>query len=179
MVRGVTQNTFQNLQLNEGAFLTSPYAGTLTDSQILSATRGGATINITPVYRTRNIDGVPANTKEARTVDSVTVTASFVALEANEDLITKACGVADYDSTTGKITLRHKVKTTDFADLYWIGDISDGRKVQIKFANALNTSGLSLTTAQNDEGGLSMTFEGNYSVADLDTPPVEITFIEA
>lgn len=177
MIRGVTQQTFKNLQLGEGAFLKTKYAGTLSPEMILSATRGGATITIAPRYRTRVIDGVPENTKEAKAVDSVAVNASFVALEVTPELLKKALEVADLSGNT--ITARHNVKDEDFADLYWIGEISDGRKAQITFKNAFNENGLSLKTAQNNEGELSMNFSGNYSVADLDTPPVEIEFLDA
>ena len=179
MIRGVTQTTFENLQLGEGAFLKQKFAGSLIEGNILSATRGGGNIAITPVYRTRTIDGVPANTKEAKAVDSVNVTASFIALEITPELIKRACGVADIDEAGKIITLRHEVKTTDFEDLYWIGEVSDGRKVQITFKNAFNENGLSLRTQPNNEGELSLSFSGNYSVADLDTPPVEIEFIDA
>jgi hypothetical protein len=177
MIRGVTTGTFEHLQLGEGAFLKTKYEGTLNDDMILSATRGGATISVVPVYRTRVIDGVPANTKEAKAVDSVSVNASFVALEITPELLKRALGSADLSGN--KLTLRHKVETTDFEDLYWIGEVSDGRKVQITFKNAFNENGLSLKTAQNNEGELSMNFSGNYSVANLDTPPVEIEFINA
>ena len=179
MIRGVTEKTFENLQLGEGAFLKEKYTGTLVEGNILSATRGGATINIAPVYRTRTIDGVPANTMEAKTVDSVNVTASFTALEITPELIKRACGVADLDEAGKVLTLRHKIETTDFEPLYWIGEISDGRKVQITFKNAFNENGLSLRTQPNNEGELSLSFTGNYSAKDLDTPPVEIEFIDA
>lgn len=182
MIRGVSSKTFQNLQLGEGAFLKSQYLGTETktelDAKILSATRGGATINIAPVYRTRTIDGVPANTLEARTIDSVNVTASFTALEITPELLKIAGGGADYEDTTNTLELRHKLITTDFNDLYWVGDVSDGRRIQITFKNAINVNGIQLKTAQNNEGELTMSFEGNYSVADLDTPPVEIKFYD-
>lgn len=179
MIRGVTEKTFENLQLGEGAFLKSKYTGSLNADNIISATRGGATISITPVYRTRTIDGVPTNTMEAKTVDSVGVTASFVALEITPELIKRAIGVADLDEAGKVLSLRHKVETTDFGDLFWIGDVSDGRKVQITFKNAFNDNGLSLKTQPTNEGELSLQFSGNYSVADLDTPPVEIEFIDA
>lgn len=180
MIRGVSAKTFQNLQLGEGAFLKSAYDGTtLTASQIISATRGGGVLNITPVFRTRTIDGVPTNTKEARTIDYVTAVATFTALEITPELLKMAGAGADYDDKSDKITLRHELKTTDFGDIYWLGDISDGRRVQIIFKSAINTNGIQLTTQQNNEGGLSMQFEANYSVEDLDTPPIEIQFFDA
>lgn len=180
MIRGVSEKTFKNLQLGEGAFLKSAYNGeSLTPDQILSATRGGATIAITPVYRTRTIDGVPANTAEAKTIDYVTVTASFTALEITPELLERAGGGANYDDGSKKLTLSHVLTTTDFGDLYWVGEVSDGRKIQITFKNAINDNGIQLRTQQNNEGELSLSFSGNYSVADLDTPPVEIQFFDA
>lgn len=182
MIRGVSSKTFKNLQLGEGAFLKSKYLGTEPKSELnaktLSATRGGATISITPVYRTRTIDGVPVNTMEARVIDYVTVSASFTALEVTPELLKMAGGGADYDETREILKLRHSLTTSDFGDLYWVGDVSDGRRVQITFKNALNTNGIQLKTAQYNEGELSMSFEGNYSVEDLDTPPVEIEFFD-
>lgn len=177
MIRGVTQQTFQKLQLGEGAFLKTKYTGTLSDDMILSATRGGSTITIAPRYRTRVVDGVPENTKGAKAVDSVAVNASFVALEATPEFIKRALEVADLSDN--KITMRHKVEDADYADLYWIGEISDGRKAQITFKNAFNENGLSLRAQQNNEGELSVNFSGNYSLNDLDTPPVEIEFLNA
>ena len=179
MITGVTENTFKNLQLGEGAFLKSKFTGELVANNILSATRGGGTLNITPVYRTRNIDGVHQNTMEAKVVDYVTATASFVALEITPELIKRALGVADLNEAGKILSLRHTVETTDFGDLYWIGEVSDGRKVQITFKNAINENGLSLKTTQKNEGELSLSFSANYSVKDLDTPPVEIEFIDA
>lgn len=179
MIRGVTQTTFQNLQLGEGAFLKSAYNGTaIQPTQILSATRGGGTLNITPVFRTRQIDGVPTNTKEARTIDYVTAVATFVAMEITPELLERAGAGADYSDVSNKITLRHTLTTSDFGDLYWVGDISDGRRVQITFKSAINTNGIQLRTQQNNEGELSMQFEANYSVADLDTPPIEVEFFD-
>lgn len=180
MIRGVTEKTFENLQLGEGAFLKAKYtAGVkITAEQILSATRGGGTLNITPVYRTRQIDGIPQNTAEAKAVDSISASASFVALEITPELIKRACGSAYIDETGKVIKFRHKVETTDFAPLYWVGEVSDGRIIQITFQNAFNENGLALRTQQNNEGELSMNFSGNYSVKDLDTPPIEIEFID-
>lgn len=179
MLRGVSETTFKNLQLGEGAFLKEAYNGVSLDkSNILSATRGGSTISIVPVKRTRQIDGIPTNTMEAKAIDSVNVTASFVALEATPELMKYALGSADYDDGSKKITLRHEMKTSDFQTLYWVGDISDGRRVMITFKNTDNEGGLSLRVQPNNEGELSITINGNYSVADLDTPPVEIQYFD-
>lgn len=179
MIKGVNKETFKNLVLNEGAFLNSAYNGTnILPNQVIGATRGGGTISIASVMRTRQIDGIPTNTAEARANDSFTASASFTTLEIKPELLRRAGASADYDETTKKITFRHEIKTSDFGDIYWVGSISDGRLIQIKFSSAINTNGIQLRVQPNNEGELSMVFEANYSVEDLDTPPVEITYLD-
>ena len=180
MLRGVNERTFQKLQLGEGAFLNTEYTkGTqLTPDMIISATRGGATISITPVWRTRVIDGIHSNTAEARVVDNVTATASFTALEVTGENFAKAIGCATYDTETNKVNVSHTVTMDNFEPIYWVGTLSDGvTEVQITFANALNTNGLQLRATEKNEGELALNFEANYSVNSLDTPPVEIEFL--
>lgn len=178
MLRGVNEQTFQKLQLGEGAFLKTKYEGTLSPDQIISATRGGGTLAITPVWRTRTIDGIHPNTAEARTIDYYTATAGFTAVEITGENFARAIGAADYSSDTKRVTARHEVKTEDFNDIYWLGTLSGtDTAVQITFKNAINTSGLSLTVREKNEGELALTFEANYSVNSLDTPPVEIEFL--
>lgn len=176
MIKGVNDTTFQKLQLGEGAFLTEKYAGSFDKTKVISATRGGGTIAITPVWRTRVIDGIHSNTAEARVVDNVTATASFTAVEITADNFKRAIGCADV--ADNKLTVRHEVKTSDFETIYWVGTLAgENKAVQITFKNAINTSGLSLTVREKNEGELALTFEANYSVNDLDTPPVEIEFL--
>ena len=176
MIKGVNESTFQKLQLGEGAFLKNKYNGTFVDEDVISATRGGGSIAITPVWRTRVIDGVHSNTAEARVVDNVTATANFTAVEITGENFVRAIGCADY--ADNKVTLRHEVKITDFQPIYWVGTLAgENKAVQITFLNAINTSGLSLTVREKNEGEFALTFEANYSVNDLDTPPVEIEFL--
>lgn len=176
ILTGLSSKTPNNLQLGEGVFIKNGYSGTLVEEDIISATRGGATIAITPIWRNRDIDGSFENVKELKVLEYWTVQATFVAMEVSVDTFLTALGCSD--NTAGVISLRHIVKTTDFKDIYWIGTLSDtGKKIQITFKNALGTGGLQLKTASRNEGELSVTLDGHYSIADLDTPPVEIQFI--
>ena len=87
----------------------------------------------------------------------------------------KALGCVDIDGNV--ITGRHKIKDADYADIYAIGEKGDGSIIQATFKNAMNTSGLSLTTANNGNGGISFTISANYDVNNLDNPPFEIETI--
>jgi len=176
MITGVNANTFQKLQLNEGVFLKAPYEGTLNAEDIVSATRGGATIAIVPTQREIAIDGLRTHTKEALILDDFSVTASFVAVEYSKEVVKMALGSADEVDNT--ITPRHKILTaSDFVDLYWLGELSDGRKVQIKFSNTYSTNGLNFKSTEKSTGEITLNFTAFYSIDDQETPPVSIEYL--
>lgn len=180
MLTGLNSGTAQNLQLGAGAILKTAYVGasSLSASNILSATNGGATFSAVPTYFTPTVDGIFDNVKGAgKTITNWAVTLTFTAVEADSEVLLRALGCADQDGTTGAITGRHKIKATDYADLYFIAEKGDGSIIQIKISNALSTGGLSLQTVNNGNGGISFTVQGNYDISALDTPPFEITTI--
>ena len=84
-----------------------------------------------------------------------------------------ALGAADIDASSGKITPRKHLEDTDFADVWWVGDISDGGFVAICLRNALSTGGFSLQTTKNGKGQISVTLTGHFSIDDTDTVPME------
>jgi hypothetical protein len=178
MLTGLNSGTAQNIQLGAGAILKTKYtAGTkLTAENILSATNGGITIAIIPEYFTPSIDGNFDNVKgTGKTITRYTATLSFTAVEADAEVLAKALGCADVNGNV--ITGRHTIKDTDYADIYAIGEKGDGSIIQFTLKNAMNTSGLSLATANNSNGGISFTISANYDVNDLKTPPYEIETI--
>lgn len=179
MKTGLTSGTAQNLQLGAGAVLKSKYeAGdTLSEENVLSATNGGITFSAVPNFWTPSIDGASENVKGLRMMGNWTVTLSFTAVEASASVLLKALGCADQDSDTGVITGRHTINASDYTDLYVIGEKSNGDVIQITIKNALSTGGLSLTTANNGNGGIAFTINGHYDLDDLDTPPFEIETI--
>lgn len=179
MLTGLNSGTAQKLQLGAGAVLKEKYeAGdTLSAENVLSATNGGITFSAVPNFWTPSIDGAGEYVKGLRMVGNWTVTLSFTAVEADASVLLKALGCADQDSDTGVITGRHTIKAEDYADLYVIGEKSNGDVIQITIKNALSTGGLSLTTANNGNGGIAFTINGHYDLDDLDTPPFEIETI--
>lgn len=177
MITGLNANTPLRLQLNAGVFLKSAYTGNKeTDKgNIVSATRGGATITSIPTRRQSAVDGAPQHTKELQRNEDYVTTASFTCLEVTKENIKMAIGSADIIGN--KIKPRHKINATDFFTLYWVGELADGQKVQIKFSDALNENGLNLTTVDKNDGSYALNIIAHYSIEDLDTVPVEMEFL--
>lgn len=180
MLTGLSSKTATNLQLGAGVILKTKYTtgGTISSANILSATNGGMTFSAVPTFFTPTVDGIYENVKGAgRRITNWVVTLSFTAVEAEADVLLKALGCATQDGTTGVITARHTISSSDYADLYAIGERGDGKLIQITIKNGLNTSGLSLQTVNDGNGGISFTITGNYDVSNLETPPFEIEII--
>ena len=180
MLTGLNSNTATNLQLGAGVILKSKYvSGTpFTASDVLSATNGGITFSAVPEFFTPTVDGMFDNIKGAgKTITRWVVTLSFTAVEADAEVLLKALGCADQNGTTGVITGRHNIASTDYANLYVLAEKGDTTVIQITVKNAMNTSGLNLSTVNNGNGGISFTISGNYDISDLETPPFEIETI--
>ena len=180
MLTGLNSNTATNLQLGAGVILKAKHTSgsTITASNILSATNGGITFSAIPTTFTPTVDGMFENVKGGgRVVTNWDVTLTFNAVQAEADVLLKALGCADQDGTTGVITARHEIKSTDYANLYVLAERGDGKVIQITLKNAMNNGGLNLQTVNNGNGGISFTFKGNYDIANLETPPFEIEII--
>ena len=180
MLTGLSSKTATNLQLGAGVILKNKYVSgsTISTANILSATNGGMTFTAQPTFFTPTVDGMYENVKGAgKRITNWTVSLTFTAVEAEAEVLLKALGCADQDSTTGVITARHTISANDYADLYAIAERGDGKYIQITIKNGMNTSGLSLQTVNDGNGGISFTITGNYDVSDLETPPFEIEII--
>jgi hypothetical protein len=178
MLTGLNLSTASNIQLGAGAILKNKYtAGTvLSADNILSATNGGITVAIVPEYFTPSIDGNFDNVMgTGKTVTRYTATLSFTAVETDAEVLVRALGCADVSGNV--ITGRHTIKAEDYKDIYAIGERGDGSIIQFTLKNAMNTNGLTLTTANNGNGGIAFSISANYSVDDLDNPPFEIETI--
>lgn len=178
MFTGLNSSTAQNLQLGAGAILKSKYiAGTkLSADNILSATNGGITVSIVPEFFTPSIDGNFDNVMgTGKTVTRYTATLSFTAVEADAEVLARALGCADISGNV--MTGRHTISADDYQDIYAVGEKGDGSVIQFTLKNAMNTSGLTLATTNNGNGGISFSISANYDVNDLDTPPFEIETI--
>ena len=68
---------------------------------------------------------------------------------------------------------RNSLKTSDAADIWWVGDRADGGFVAVCLKRALSTSGFSLQTTKSGKGNTSVTLTGHVSVATQNEVPME------
>lgn len=173
----VAQSTFDEIQMDAGVLLKSfdPATPELVDEDIVCATTGGINPVCTASYEdfAEDIDNVPNGMKEFMKLTGWECTLGFTALNTTPEVIRMALGAADIDVASGKITPRRELKNTDFADVWWVGDRSDGGLVAIRLINALSTSGFSLQTTKNGKGQISVTLAGHVSIDEQDVVPME------
>lgn len=176
----VSQDAFDQLEVDAGVLLTSfdPDNPELVDANIICATTGGINAVCTPTYSDwgEDIDNVPNNMLELKHLDGWDCRFSTTALGTSARLIRLTLGAADVAGD--KITPRRDLKKTDFSDLWYVGDRSDGGFVAIKLLNALSTGGFSLQTTKNGKGQISIELTGHVSIEDQDTMPMEFYTVD-
>ena len=96
-------------------------------------------------------------------------------------LVQSLVGAADISATdTTKVIPRAELLTTDFDDVWWIGDYSDVNTgenagfIAIHLMNALNTAGFQIQSTKNEKGQLAFEYHGHYSIESQEIVPFEI-----
>ena len=181
----VKQSAMNDLGVGAGLLLTSAPAIDETthvieihDPIILGVTTGGITFNPNPQFRSRTVDGLASNTAGVHTIDRFepTVSANFLTEDLN--VLLKAVGFGDISGN--EIIARHTaVIASDYKNLWFLQQKSDGSSVLIKLKNSICTAGSSIKTTSEGETEIPLTFVGNYTIEDQETPPFEITIIPA
>lgn len=173
----ISQNAFDEFQVDAGVLLNTfdPSSPKLEDTNIICATTGGINPTCVPTYSDmgEDVDNVPNGMKELMHLDGWETTLGFTALNTTKEVIRMALGAADIGAENGKITPRRDLKDTDFSDVWWVGDRSDGGLVAIRLINALSTSGFSLQTTKNGKGQIAVTLTGHVSISAQDVVPME------
>lgn len=181
----IPTDTFSKLQLNAGMVLTSfnPSTPTIQDSAILGATTGGITFTATADYIDfgEDIDNCPKNMKELKKLESWTVTLSGTLITIDTAATKKLAAAADIGSADStKITPRNDLLSTDFGDIWLVGDYSDvntdsaGGYFAVHIINALSTGGFQIRTQDKEKGQFAFVFTGHYSMNAQDTVPFEV-----
>ena len=179
----VPADTFEKLQLNAGILVDSFTPATGVIGNILGATTGGIQFSTNPAFTDfgENVDNVPNNMKELKHLDGHDPQMSGTFLTCSPSLAKKLVGAADIDgSDSTRVVPRAELLSTDFTELWWVGDYSDVNTganagfIAIHLFNALNTTGFQIQSAKNDKGQLAFEFHGHYSIEDQDTVPFEI-----
>lgn len=179
----IPATTFQSLQLNAGILLDDFTPSTGVIGNLLGATTGGVTFAATPTYSDygEDIDNCPKNMMELKKLESWEAKMSGNFVNVTADLAKILVGAADADSQDAThIIPRNDILTTDFTDLWWVGDYSDkngatkGGFMAIHLMNALSTGGFQIKSADKNKGQFSFEFTGHYSMSAQDTVPFEI-----
>ena len=185
----VAADAFEHIQLNAGMILaefTPSNPGSASDikAHALVATSGGATFASNPTYTDvgEDIDNVPANTMQLKRIDSYDPHISGTGKTANEEALQAFLGAFTKTTTSGVDTYvpSGELATTDFSDIWWVGDYSDkngntnGGFIAIRLLNALNTGGFQLKSNDNGKGDLAFDFQGHYDITDTDVVPFEV-----
>ena len=181
----IPTNTFKELQLNAGILASTftPATGTVEADAILGATSGGISFAATPSYTDLgdDIDNCPKNMKELKKLESWEAKMSGTFLTVNTAQAKSLVAAADIGSSdTTKVTPRNDVASTDFADIWWIGDYSDkngatnGGYIAIHMMNALSTGGFHLQSGDKAKGQFAFEYTAHYSMAAPDTVPFEL-----
>lgn len=179
----IPNTAFQNIQLNAGILVDSFVPSTGTIGKLLGATTGGVNFTDSVEYTDfgEDIDNCPKNMLELKKLDShdVKMSGTFVTLSAATAKMLVAVGDVDPDDST-HIIPRNDLLTTDFVDLWWIGDYSDQNTgdnagfVAIHMMNALNTGGFQIQSTDKGKGQFAFEFTGHYSMDAQDTVPYEV-----
>lgn len=181
----IPSTTFQELQLNAGILATgfTPATGTLESADMLGATSGGVNFKATPTYSDfgDDIDNCPKNMMELKQLDSwdIKMSGTFVTVDtaAAKSLI----GPADIGTTDAtKVTPRNSLATTDFDDIWWVGDYSDkngatnGGYIAIHMMNALSTGGFQVKSGDKAKGQFAFEYTAHFSNSAQYTVPFEV-----
>ena len=197
MVTGVRPETFENLQLNAGAFLvgfdwesattvaalrTAVNEALNDNTKTLGATRGGGTFTLTPEVRNIEADGKRYEFVGSTVFDSWTVMMSGTLMEVTPGNFERILPTAEKDASGEATKIRVKTGLTQdsYLDrLVWVGDTSKGF-VLIELENALNTVGATLTFTDKGEGTLPFEFHAHQkSVDNIEYAPCKIVFFDA
>ena len=176
----VAADAFQKLQMNAGVLVDSFNPATGVIGNILGATTGGLSFASNPTFTDfgEDVDNCPNNLMEFKHLDGWDCSMAFTNIRFNQANIALALGAADKTGAT-KVTPRAELNTSDFTDLWWVGDKTDGGAVAIKLINALSTGGFSMQTTKNAKGTMAMTITGHVSKDAQDVVPMEFYVLAA
>ena len=178
----VPSDTFEQLQLNAGILVDDFTPSTGVIGNILGATTGGITFASNPSYSDfgEDVDNVPNNMMEFKRLEQYDPTMSGTFVTCTPSLAKMLVGAADIGTDTTKVVPRQELLSTDFEEVWWIGDYSNVNTgenagfIAIRLMNALNTAGFQIKSEKNNKGQLAFEFHGHYTINDQDTVPFEV-----
>lgn len=196
---GLRPASFQNLQLNAGAFLAGfswdEYDSVdglgkalktflKTGDGVLGMTIGGGTFQCTPDIRSVEGDGKRMEFVGSTVNDGWTTQMTTTLKEITPDNFARALMSATVEHPDGKqnvtvVKVRTAIADSDYIPkLCWVGDTSKGF-VLIELDNALNTDGANFTFTDKGEGTLPVKFVAHQDdLENQDYAPCRIVFFD-
>lgn len=171
-----------DFQLGAGVLLSSfdVTAPSITATNIIAATTGGITFNITPTVDDlgSDVDNCPEKTVELAYISKYDVSLATTLLNLGNTGVTMALGAADMaENTTAGVkvyTPRYDLETTDFHTMWWLGGLADGRYLAAQLIRGFNTGGFSLKTTKNGKGQTAITITGFNTVSSPSVIPAVV-----
>jgi len=185
---GYTALTTESLILDAGAFFLDfdieedTFESAVQAGKLLGATRGGGQFSAIPEIRSIEVDGVKGKAKGLQVIDSWEVKMNANVLEITKENLARALTASEVDEVANEthdiIKAKNCIDLTDYIEnITWLGTKSGSAEpLIIQIFNALNTSGLTLQTQDQNEVVAAMEFEGHYDDVDLDNPPFAIYY---
>lgn len=182
----IPADTFQKLQLEAGILVDTFTPSTGVIGNLLGATTGGIQFNSNPEYQDfgEDVDNCPNNTMQLKRITGYDPTMSGTFLTCTAVSIKSLIGGADIDaSDSTHVIPRTELETTDFDDLWWIGDYSDknvdgtGKTagfLAIHLMNALNNGGFQIQSSKKAKGQMAFEYHGHYDLDNIEEIPFEI-----
>lgn len=179
----VKTDAFQNLQMNAGIICDSFTPSTGTIGNILGATTGGFQFNSNPTYLDfgEDVDNCPPNTWQLKRVSYYDPVISGTFLTISAENAKKLTGGADIPSNdVTHVVPRGSLESTDFSDVWVIGDYSDKNTGQnagflaVHLKKVLNTAGIQWASTKDGKGQFAFEFHGHYDLQNVDDVPFEI-----
>ena len=179
----VKTDAFQNLQMNAGIICDTFNPTTGAIGNILGATTGGFTFNSNPTYLDFGEDGdnCPPNTWQLKRISYYDPVISGTFLTISAENAKSLSGGADIPSNDTKHVIpRGNLESTDFSDVWVIGDYSDKNTgnnagfLAVHLKNVLNTTGIQWQTTKDGKGQFSFEYHAHYDLQNVDDIPFEI-----
>lgn len=167
-VSGVTANTPKNIMLNAGtlyrnfvyddASSTNKWSG-----DVIGATSGGTKLTIAPEILDIEVDGVLVKTKGLTQKTGETATMETNMIELTKDFIKSTVIAGEGNSEDTRFDVlesKAHIEDTDYIENFaYVGFMSDGTPIIVKFDYALCTSGIELEGKNKEAAVVPATFE--------------------
>ena len=186
---GITTETVKNFIVDAGAVYYFNDADKETPSSwnLMGATRDGNSYTVEQEIRYMEVDGVKGELKGNKRIINVIpqLTANFIEMSAERfaDALPGST-IVDFptiDSTHDQITRSLEIALSDYMDnIALVGEVhGKDQPIICIIKNGLASGNLEISTADDDEAGLSITFNGHFGVSDLSTEPWEVLYPKA